>query len=156
MKRLGFVALCAFLAGLFAAGSSCATAETDRDAVLRTGDAIRAAFAAGDVAAAMRYHHPDVRKALTYQKTLVGRDAVAADMRNNFRRFHLEFVENHIESLFIDGDTAVEQTLFTIRGTPVGPGKPFLFSGRTMVVYVRYKQSPTGWASMRELIQPAD
>jgi hypothetical protein len=24
-----------------------------------------------------------------------------------------------------------------------------------MVVYMRYKESPTGWASIRELIQPA-
>jgi hypothetical protein len=30
-----------------------------------------------------------------------------------------------------------------------------LFRGRTQVVYVRYKRSPTGWASIREIIQPA-
>jgi hypothetical protein len=30
-----------------------------------------------------------------------------------------------------------------------------MFKGRAMVVSVRYKKSPTGWASIREMIQPA-
>jgi hypothetical protein len=58
------------------------------------------------------------------------------------------------ESL-IQGNTAVEQTVFTIQGTPKKGGAPFLFKGRAQVVYVRYKMSPTGWASIREIIQPA-
>jgi protein subunit release factor A len=86
---------------------------------------------------------------------LVGRDAVAADLTNTLRQYHLEFVENNVESLLIHDSTAVEQTLFTIRGTPVSGGESFLFKGRAMVVYVRYKESPTGWASIREIIQPA-
>lgn len=103
----------------------------------------------------MKYHHPDVNKALSFHKVLIGRDAVAADLRDTMQKFHLEFVENNIESLLIEGNTAVEQALFTIKGTPLAGGEPFLFKGRTMVVYVRYKGSPTGWASIRELIQPA-
>jgi hypothetical protein len=103
----------------------------------------------------MRYHHPDVNKALSFHKVLIGRDAVAADLRNTLQQFRLEFVENNVESLLIENKTAVEQTLFTIKGTPVGGGQPFFFKGRAMVVYVRYKGSPTGWASIREIIQPA-
>ena len=129
--------------------------EKDRNALEKTGEAIRAAFARGDVAAAMEYHHPDVVKALAYHKQLNGRDAVAADLRATLQQFNLEFVENHVESLLIEGDTAVEQTLFAIKGTPKAGGEPFLFKGRTMVVYIRYEKSPTGWASLREMIQPA-
>jgi hypothetical protein len=64
-------------------------------------------------------------------------------------------VDNQVESLFINGNTVVEQTLFAIKGTPKGGGDPFVFRGRAMVVYIRYKKSPTGWASIREMIQPA-
>ena len=134
---------------------SAAAADTDRAALEKTGAAIRAAFAAGDVATAMKYHHPDVTKALSYNRVLVGRDAVAADLGNSLRQYHLEFVEDRLESLLIENDTAVELAFFSIKATPVAGGQPWLFKGRTMVVYVRYKDSPTGWASIRELIQPA-
>jgi ketosteroid isomerase-like protein len=136
-----------------AQGSS--SPEDDRKALKQTGDAIRAAFAAGDVATVIKYHHPEVNKALSFQKVLIGRDAVAADLRAAFERSHLEFVENRVESLLIHDNTAVEQSLFTIKGTPLKGGEPFLFKGRAMVVYVRYKGSPTGWASIREVVQPA-
>jgi ketosteroid isomerase-like protein len=129
--------------------------EGDRAALERTSAAIRKAFSDGDVAAAMRYHHPQVHKALAFQKVLIGREAVASDLQSTLAQFHLEFVENNVESLLIQGDTAVEQTLFTIRGTPLHGGAPFLFKGRSMIVYVRSQQSPSGWASIREIIQPA-
>ncbi len=32
---------------------------------------------------------------------------------------------------------------------------PTISRGRAMVVYVRYKDSPTGWASIREMAQAA-
>jgi ketosteroid isomerase-like protein len=124
-------------------------------ALQKTSEAIRAAFAKGDVAAAMEYHHPDVVKALAFNKRLNGRDAVAADLSGTLQLFNLEFVANQVESLLIEGNTAVEQTLFAIKGTPKGGGEPFVVKGRAMVVYVRYKESPTGWASIREMIQPA-
>jgi ketosteroid isomerase-like protein len=132
-----------------------ADSDTDREALEKTGAAIRAAFAAGDVATAMKYHHPEVVKALSYNKVLVGRDAVAADLAGALKQYHLEFAENHVESLFIENGTAVEMTRFAIKGTPIAGGQPFIFRGRTMVVYVRYKESPTGWASIREIVQPA-
>ena len=127
----------------------------DRAALDRTGQAIRDAFARGDVAAAMSYHHPDVEKALAWDLYLVGRAEVRANLASTLSANTLEFVENQRESLAVRGDVAVEQVLFGIRGTPKDGGDPFLFRGRTSVIYVRHKESPTGWATLREIIQPA-
>jgi ketosteroid isomerase-like protein len=96
-----------------------------------------------------------VVKALNYRKVINGRDALEADLAGTLQQFNLEWKENRVESVLFQGDTAVELTAFTIKGTPKNEGEPFLFRGRAMVVYVRYKKSPTGWASIRELIQPA-
>jgi hypothetical protein len=60
-----------------------------------------------------------------------------------------------VESAIFQGDTAIEQVVWTIEGAPRKGGKPFSFKGRSLVVYVRSNESPTGWASIRELIQPA-
>ncbi|GAB4032428.1 YybH family protein [Spirosoma jeollabukense] len=132
-----------------------AQSTTDRASLEKTSQAIRTAFARGDVAAILTYHHPDVVKALSYTKYLKGRDAVKVDLEGTLQGFTLEFKDNQVESLFIQGDTAIEQALFTIKGIPKKGGEPFFFKGRAQVVYVRYKQSPTGWASIREIIQPA-
>jgi ketosteroid isomerase-like protein len=152
LVRLSLTILLAFLSTTHPAPS----ADNDRLALEKTSAAIRAAFSNGDVATAMRYHHPEVKKALAFNKLLIGRDAVAADLQSTLTQFHLEFVQNNVESLLIEQDVAVEQTLFTIKGTPLYGGDPFLFKGRSMIVYVRYKESPTGWASIREIIQTAN
>jgi ketosteroid isomerase-like protein len=136
-------------------GDTYAGSKSDRDALEKTSVAIRDAFARGDIDAIMAYHHPDVIKALSPQKYLVGRDAVKADLLGTFQAFQLEFIEHRVENTFFQGNTAVEESTFTIKGTPKNEGEPFLFKGRAMVVYVRYKKSPTGWASIREIIQPA-
>ena len=69
--------------------------------------------------------------------------------------FNLEFIENKVETTLFHSGTAVEETLFTVQGNPKSPGASFIFKGRSMVVYVRYAASPTGWASIREIVQPA-
>lgn len=127
---------------------------SERTALEKTSIDIRDAFARGDVDAVLAYHHPNVVKALSPSKYLAGREAVAADLRGTLRVFRLEFVENHTESLLIHGDTAVEISTFAIRLTPRSGGAALLFKGRAMIVYVRYGASPTGWASIREIIQP--
>jgi ketosteroid isomerase-like protein len=129
--------------------------DKDRAALERTSKAIRDAFARGDLATMMAYHHPDVVKALSFHSYQNGRDAVEAGLRSGFQQYRMEFVEHRLEYLMIRGDTAVEESLFTIRSTPKAGGAPFIFKGRAMVVYVRYKESPSGWASIREMIQPA-
>jgi ketosteroid isomerase-like protein len=135
--------------------SAYAGSEQDRASLQKTGQTIRDGFARGDIETIMLCHHPDVIKALSYDRYLVGRSAVRDDILKTLQAFHLAFEQNQIESTFFQGDTAVEQSLFTIKGTPINGGAPFLFKGRSIVVYVRYKQSPTGWASIREVIQPA-
>jgi ketosteroid isomerase-like protein len=139
----------------FAGDTTYAGSNKDRVSLEKTGAAIRAAFAAGDVDAILAYHHPDVIKALSAEKYLVGRDAVKRDLLDTFQAYNLRFEENHVESTLFQGDTAVEESTFSIRGTPKNGGQPFIFKGRSLVVYVRYKKSPTGWASIREIIQPA-
>jgi ketosteroid isomerase-like protein len=149
--------------------TGCSTTKTytgsasDRAALEKTGAAIREAFARGDIDAAMAYHHPDVTKAFnfttdttqpfSYGKYAKGRDAVRAGLVAGFQAAHFEFIENRTESLLIQGGTAVEQTVFAIKITPKNGEPASVFSGRTVVVYVRYKKSPTGWASIREVIQ---
>jgi ketosteroid isomerase-like protein len=128
--------------------------EGDRIALRKTLDGLKDGFARGDLDAVMAYHHPDVIKALAYDKLLVGRDALKADMAGTFKAFRLEFVSDEIESFVVIGDLAIEQSRFVIRGTPRAGGEPFLFRGRSQVIYRRYAASPSGWASFREIIQP--
>jgi ketosteroid isomerase-like protein len=87
---------------------------------------------------------------------LNGREALRADLTETLSHVNLEWQENQVERLSIQADTAVEMTAFTIKGTPKDGGQPFIFKGRAMVVYVRYPKSPTGWASIREVVQPAN
>jgi ketosteroid isomerase-like protein len=158
-KRIGallaaVIAASAAVVGCYG-GNKYAGSKSDRESLEKTGDAIRGAFARGDIDTIMAYHHPEVIKALQYNKYLVGRDAVKADLSNTLRDFHLEFKEHKVENTFFQGDTAEEESVFTIEGTPKNGGAPFLFKGRALVIYVRYRESPTGWASIREIIQPA-
>jgi ketosteroid isomerase-like protein len=155
LKILSSLLVFAFLATACPTARPQANALNDQAALAKTSAAIRAAFARDDIPTIMSYHHPDVIKSLSYEKYLVGRDAVQADIAANLQHFHLEWKENKVESLLIQGDTAIELTTFTIQGTPKADGQPFLFQGRAMIVYTRYKSSPTGWASIREMIQPA-
>ena len=148
------IAIAAIKAGCFAS-DRLAGSKHDQESLRKTGEAIRAAFARGDIDAVMAYHHPHVIKALAPDKYLVGREAVRADLAKTFSNFRLEFVDDRVESTFFEGRTAVEESLFSIRGTPLAGGAPFLFKGRSMVVYIRDRRSPTGWASIREIIQPA-
>lgn len=159
-RVLRVVSVVAFAVMLVSAGrcvaqDSFAGSEQDRAALQKTGDAIRAAFAAGDVDAVMAYHHRKVEKWLNSTKHLVGRDAVRADLEQTFQSARLEFASSEVESVLFTGNAALEVSSFSIRGTPKNGGEPFLFKGRAMVMYVRSKESPTGWASIRELIQPA-
>ncbi|MBV9180446.1 MAG: hypothetical protein JO356_03975, partial [Acidobacteria bacterium] len=105
--------------------------------------------------AILSYHHPDVTKALAYDRYLIGRGALEADLRSTFEHYGLEFLQNDVEILSVHGDIATEQILFSLRGTPKQGGAAFLFKGRTMLILVRYAPSPTGWATLHEIVQPA-
>lgn len=155
MKGLTCFIIISFLLFSCSTNKNSVGTDGDRKALEQTSVGIRAAFARGDVKAIISYHHPDVVKALGYKNFLNGRDAVEADLKATLQNFTLDFKENKVESLLINGSTATEIAVFTIEGKPTNGGKPFLFKGRAMIVYIRYKFSPTGWASIREVIQPA-
>src|SRR6267378_1923781 len=142
MLKTLFVLTIAFSLTGAATAKQPTNSKADQAAINKTSEAVRAAFARGDVPAILSYHHPNVTKALAYHKYLVGRSALEADLRATF------------ESLSIHGDIAVEQILFSVKGTPKKGGAPFLVKGRTMLVLIRYDQSPTGWATLREIVQP--
>jgi ketosteroid isomerase-like protein len=154
IRLVAFLAVAVITSGCLG-GHRYVRSDTDRNALEKTSEAIRSAFASGDIATIMAYHHPEVVKSLSYGNYLIGRDAVQKDIAATLQRVHLEWKENQVRSILIQSDTAVELTDFVIQGTPKKQGEPFLFRWRAMVVYVRYKDSPTGWASIREIIQPA-
>ena len=124
--------------------------------IMYHGQEIRKAFSDGDIEKIKALHHPEVIKALGYNDLKTGRDAVIQGLRETLSNYNLEFIDNEIEAIFVKGDIAIEQTKFSIKGTPKKGGEPFVFSGRTMVTYIKYADSPTGWATIKEIIQPSN
>ena len=129
--------------------------ENSKKEILKNGETIRKAFSDGDIEKIRSLHHPDVIKALGYNDLKVGRDEVISGLEEIVRNFDLEFLTNDVESILVKDNIAIEQTKFSIKGTPKTGDEPFIFKGRTMVIYIRYDKSPTGWATIREIIQPA-
>ncbi|GLU57320.1 YybH family protein [Dyadobacter frigoris] len=129
--------------------------EQDQKALIKTTEAIRSAFARGDISTIALLHHPKVIKAFGGNNYVDGRDAMIKGLAETFKTTKLEFVENKIENTLFNGDTAVETSIFTIKVTPKNGSQISYSRGRAMVIYIRYKDSPTGWASIREMVQAA-
>jgi len=127
----------------------------DRQSLERTTQAIRDAFAREDVAAILALHRPDVVKYFGGTNVVNGREDLQRGLVKTFSAVKMEFVEHRLESLVFLGDTAVETSIFAIRTTPKTGGSPSVGRGRAMVVYVKSKDSPTGWQSVREMAQAA-
>lgn len=151
---------------LAAASSGCGHAESEtpalarrdqqvRDALEKTSAGIRAAYARGDVAAVMSFHHPEVTKAPAFDRYLVGSAAVEKSVADGLMAFRIEFVEHEVESVLALDGSAMQMTRYTIRRTPRGGGESTLFRARALSIFVRYAGSPTGWAVIREVAQPA-
>jgi len=117
--------------------------------------AIRDAFARGDVAAIVALHSPDIVKYFGGNNVVTGRAALAKGLTQMFKSQKMEFVENKVESTLFIGNTAVQTVIFAFKITPKNGGKPTIGRGRSMVVYERSSQSPTGWLSVREMAQAA-
>lgn len=129
--------------------------QADRQSLERTTQAIRDAFARGDVEAIVSLHRPDVVKYFGGTNVVTGRRQLRLGLLETFRNVKMEFVEHRLESLVFLGDTAVETSIFTIKTTPKAGGNPSIARGRAMVVYVKSKDSKTGWQSIREMAQAA-
>ncbi|HVS92835.1 MAG TPA: nuclear transport factor 2 family protein [Mucilaginibacter sp.] len=140
---------------LLTASVCMAQSKGDRLSLARTTKAIRDAFARGDVDAIVALHHPDVIKYFGGKNVVKGRDELRKGLVATFRNVKMEFVGNTVESTVFNGSTAIETSIFTFKVIPKSGGKATFSKGRSMVVYVKYKPSPTGWASIREMAQAA-
>ena len=117
--------------------------------------AIRSAFEKGDAALVGQLHSPDVIKYFGGNNVIVGRDAVEKGAREWFQNSKVGFIENTVENTEIVGKIAIQTSIFSIKTTPKDGGKSSTGRGRSMVVYIQDKNSPTGWLTLREFVQEA-
>jgi ketosteroid isomerase-like protein len=127
----------------------------DKKSLEKTTREIRDAFARGDIETILSLHHPDIVKYFGGDNVINGRVGLKNQLTGMFSNAKIEFIDNKEESLIFTGETAIQTSIFTIRSTPKNGGAPTIYKGRAMVVFVRYKDSPTGWASIREMTQDA-
>ena len=126
----------------------------DQESFEKTKALILEGFAKGDVKGVLALHHPDVVKYFGGKNIVVGLEGLKKQLTDMFSYAKTEFIENNIESTVFNGDAVVETSIFAMRLIPKNGDSAHVFRGRSMVVYVRYKDSPTGWASLREMTQP--
>ncbi len=105
---------------------------------------IRVAFAKGDAALVAKLHHRDIIKYIGGHNVVIGRAALEKGLTEWFRNSKIEFIENTVESTIFNGETAIQAVIFSIKTTPKAGGKPVINRGRSVVVYIRDKSSPTG------------
>ncbi|HWV72927.1 MAG TPA: nuclear transport factor 2 family protein [Pseudosphingobacterium sp.] len=117
--------------------------------------AIRSAFEKGDAALVARLHSPNVIKYFGGNNVTVGREAVEKGAEGWFQNGKVEFIENTVENTEFFGKMAIQTVIFSIKTTPKNGGNPSIGRGRSMVVYVQDKSSPTGWLTVREIAQAA-
>ena len=86
---------------------------------------------------------------------VVGRDAVEKGAREWFQNSKVEFIENTVENTEFVGNIAIQTSIFSIKTTPKDGGKSSIGRGRSMVIYIQDKSSPTGWLTLREFVQEA-
>jgi ketosteroid isomerase-like protein len=117
--------------------------------------AIRSAFEKGDAALVAQLHSPNVIKYFGGNNVIIGRDAIEKGAREWFQKTKVEFIENTIENTEFAGKIAIQTSIFVIKTTPKDGGKPTTGRGRSMVIYIQDKDSPTGWLTLREFAQEA-
>jgi len=117
--------------------------------------AIRSAFEKGDAALVAQLHSPDIIKYFGGNNVITGRDAVEKGARDWFQNSKVEFVENIVENTEFVGSIAIQTSIFSIKTTPKGGGASSIGRGRSMVIYIQDKNSPTGWLTLREFVQEA-
>jgi ketosteroid isomerase-like protein len=117
--------------------------------------AIRSAFEKGDATLVAQLHSPDVIKYFGGNNVVVGRDAVEKGAREWFQNSKVEFIESTVENTEFVGNIAIQTSIFSIKTTPKDGGQPSIGRGRSMVIYIQDKTSPTGWLTLREFVQEA-
>ncbi|HVU56534.1 MAG TPA: nuclear transport factor 2 family protein [Puia sp.] len=116
---------------------------------------IRSAFEKGDATLVAQLHCPDVIKYFGGNNVVVGRDAVEKGAREWFQNSKVEFIESTVENTEFVGNIAIQTSIFSIKTTPKDGGQPSIGRGRSMVIYIQDKSSPTGWLTLREFVQEA-
>ncbi len=117
--------------------------------------AIRKAFENGDAVLVGQLHSPNVIKYFGGNNVVVGRDEVEKQATDWFQNSKVEFIENTVENTVFVGNIAIQTVIFSIKTTPKNGGKSSIGRGRSMVIYIQDKTSPTGWLSLREIAQEA-
>ena len=117
--------------------------------------AIRNAFEKGDAALVAQLHSPNVIKYFGGNNVIIGRDAVEKGARDWFKNSKVEFIENTVENTEFIGKIAIQSGIFSIKTIPKDGGKPTIGRGRSVVIYIQDKNSPTGWLTLREIVQEA-
>jgi ketosteroid isomerase-like protein len=117
--------------------------------------AIRNAFEKGDAALVAQLHSPDVIKYFGGNNVVVGRAAVEKGAKEWFQTSNVQFTENTVENTEFVGNIAIQTSIFAITTTPKKGGKSSTGRGRSMVIYIQDKSSPTGWLTLREFVQEA-
>ncbi|WP_413666857.1 DUF4440 domain-containing protein [Mucilaginibacter sp. Mucisp86] len=128
---------------------------SDKIALEKTKAAFADAFTRSDVKALVALHHPDIVKYFGDSNVVTGRAELAKGLTAMFRTARMELIQNQVESTTFNGNTIIETCIFAFRSTPINGGKPSIGRGRAMTVFVRYKDSPYGWVSIREMAQAA-
>ncbi|MDP4256123.1 MAG: nuclear transport factor 2 family protein [Bacteroidota bacterium] len=128
---------------------------TLRQSLEKATAAIRSAFEKGDASLVAQLHSPDIFKYFGGNNVIVGRDAVEKGAREWFRNSNVEFIENIIENTEFVGKIAIQTSIFSIKTTPKDGSKSSIGRGRSMVIYIQDKSSPTGWLTLREFVQEA-
>jgi ketosteroid isomerase-like protein len=116
---------------------------------------IRSAFEKGDVTLVAQLHSPNIIKYFGGNNVVVGRNAVEKGAREWFQNSKVEFIENTVENTEFVGNIAIQTSIFSIKTTPKHGGQPSIGRGRSMVIYIQDKSSPTGWLTLREFVQEA-
>jgi ketosteroid isomerase-like protein len=127
----------------------------DKAALQKTKAAFASAFAHSDVKALVALHHPDIVKYFGGSNVITGRAELAKGLTAMFKTSRMELIQNQVESTAFNGNTIIETCIFAFRATPLNGGKPSIGRGRSMTVFIRYKDSPYGWVSIREMAQAA-
>ncbi|NAS11145.1 nuclear transport factor 2 family protein [Poritiphilus flavus] len=140
---------------LYCCSSNKPTEEEVSRQITETGMAVREAFKNADLETIKLYHHPEVTKALAYNNLQIGREEVLSGLKSTMESFDLEFLDEKVTEKFIyKNDLVIKQMLFALRLIPKNGDEPFVFRGRTLLILERSDESPTGWATIHEIIQP--
>jgi ketosteroid isomerase-like protein len=116
--------------------------------------AIRKAFEDGDAVLVGKLHSPNVIKYFGGNNVIIGRDAIEKGARDWFQNTKVEFVENTVENTEFIGNIAIQTSIFSFKTTPKNGGKSSVSGrGRSMVIYIQDESSPTGWLTLREIVQ---